>query len=242
MTGELDLEAAEFVLGTLDPAERDQFAARLTGDTEAQAAVVAWEARFADLANGVSPVAPGSHVWPKIERSLSAETAAPLRFKVIQGGATGDATAALRRSLKRWRAAAMISSAIAAALLIFAGTKLDIPGLTPGGPETTYVAAVNRGGDQPALIVRVDLKTHSVYVRPVAAETPKGKSLELWYISDGKPPRSMGLVDARPISAKLPAGTDAQAATFAVSVEPQGGSPTGTATGPIIYSGQLVKE
>jgi anti-sigma-K factor RskA len=157
---------------------------------------------------------------------------------VIEGGES-DAAGSLRRSLRRWRAATALSSAVAAALLVFTGYRLVFPVAIE---DTAYVAAVNRGGDQPALLVRVDLKTHRVFVRPVAAETPKGKSLELWYISDGKPPRSMGVVANAPLSLPLPSGTHAEAATFAVSVEPPGGSPSGVATGPVIYSGQLIKE
>ena len=30
-------------------------------------------------------------------------------------------------------------------------------------------------------------------------------------------------------------------ATFAVSLEPEGGSPTGTATGPVLFSGKLLE-
>jgi anti-sigma-K factor RskA len=30
-------------------------------------------------------------------------------------------------------------------------------------------------------------------------------------------------------------------ATYAVSVEPEGGSPTGSATGPIVFSGKLIE-
>ena len=34
----------------------------------------------------------------------------------------------------------------------------------------------------------------------------------------------------------------AEGATLAVSVEPKGGSPTGAPTGPVVYSGRLVRE
>ncbi len=40
------------------------------------------------------------------------------------------------------------------------------------------------------------------------------------------------------------AGYDADmigGATYAVSLEPEGGSPTGTPTGPVLYSGKLVE-
>ncbi|MGD0633707.1 MAG: anti-sigma factor [Beijerinckiaceae bacterium] len=238
MNGDLDLEAAEFVLGTLDASERKAFAARLVSDKAAQAAVAAWESRLSGLSDDIAPVTPPGHVWTQIERALTSRGAAPHSFQVIEGGES-DAAGSLRRSLRRWRAATALSSAVAAALLVFTGYRLVFPVAIE---DTAYVAAVNRGGDQPALLVRVDLKTHRVFVRPVAAETPKGKSLELWYISDGKPPRSMGVVANAPLSLPLPSGTHAEAATFAVSVEPPGGSPSGVATGPVIYSGQLIKE
>jgi len=107
----------------------------------------------------------------------------------------------------------------------------------------TFIAAVNRGGDKPALIVRVDLKTRRVLVRPVAAEAPAGHSLELWYIDKGEAPRSMGLVQDTPTTATMPqAPGPAGAVTFAVSVEPLGGSKTGGPTGPVVYSGELIKE
>jgi len=101
---------------------------------------------------------------------------------------------------------------------------------------------VNRGGDQPALVIRVDLASGNVYVRPLAAEAPSGKSLELWYINAGKAPKSMGVVGADAIKIPLPAGLSPEKATFAVTVEPPGGSPTGDPTGPVVYSGQLIKE
>ena len=240
MNGDLDLEAAEFVLGTLDAAERRAFSARLAGDKEARAAVAAWDARLAGLSDDITPVTPPNHVWTRIERALASSDVEVHGFRVIEGGAGGAGTAEkLRRSLNRWRAATAASSAVAAALLVFVGYRFVLPAAFE---ETTYVAAVNRGGDQPALLVRVDLKTHRIFVRPVAAETPKGKSLELWYISDGKPPRSMGVVGSAPLSLPIPSGTHAEAAAFAVSVEPPGGSPSGVATGPVIYSGQLIKE
>jgi anti-sigma-K factor RskA len=39
----------------------------------------------------------------------------------------------------------------------------------------------------------------------------------------------------------LPPGARVEKASLAVSVEPEGGSPTGSPTGPVVYSGQIVK-
>ena len=147
--------------------------------------------------------------------------------------------AALRRSLTRWRVAAAAASALAAGLAIFVVDRELIRHPTV---QPAYVAVVNRGGDQPALIVRVDLAKGTVYVRPLAAEAPAGKSLELWYIGAGKPPKSMGVVGDAAVRMPLPAGLSPEKASLAVTVEPPGGSPTGDPTGPIVYSGQLIRE
>jgi anti-sigma-K factor RskA len=48
----------------------------------------------------------------------------------------------------------------------------------------------------------------------------------------------MGLVDRALEKIPLPAGASIEKANF----EPEGGSPTGGPTGPVVYSGQLLKE
>ncbi len=230
-----EILAAEYVLGTLHADERTLFASVLAQDAEAQAAVAAWEARLAALSVAVAEVAPPRAVWERIESALS--PAEP--FGVIEGGAEEPASVALRRSLVRWRVGALAAGALAASLAIFVVDRELIrrPRVLP-----SYVAVVNRGGDQPALVIRVDLASGNVYVRPLAAEAPSGKSLELWYINAGKPPKSMGVVGADAIKIPLPAGLSPEKATFAVTVEPPGGSPTGDPTGPVVYSGRLIKE
>jgi anti-sigma-K factor RskA len=66
---------------------------------------------------------------------------------------------------------------------------------------------------------------------------------ELWIIpADGKP-RSLGLMPAGgPSSMPVAPGHKPhlhQGATFAISREPPGGSPTGAPTGPVIASGKI---
>jgi anti-sigma-K factor RskA len=72
----------------------------------------------------------------------------------------------------------------------------------------------------------------------------RGHSHELWMIPrDGKP-RSMGVMPEGPMRLEVEPATAtllAQGATFAVSLEPSGGSPSGLPTGPVIASGALVR-
>jgi anti-sigma-K factor RskA len=240
MSDDRDIEAAEYVLGTLDHDERRAFVGHLSDNPNARRAVAAWERRLAALADDIEPIAPPQSVWIAIERALGRAASTAPHLRVIHGGApTPAATTDLRRSLNRWRTAALAAASLAAALLVFVGVREFGGG---GEPGSTYVAAINPGGGKPALLVRVDMKTHSVFVRPVTAETPAGKSLELWYIGGGKPPKSMGVVDRASVSIPLPEDAQIEAATFAVTVEPPGGSKTAGPTGPVVYSGQLIKE
>jgi anti-sigma-K factor RskA len=167
-------------------------------------------------------------MWSRIEHALPPAVAPPVQ---------ADNIVALRRAATNWRRAAIMSGALAAGLLIFVVRQEAL------APQTgVYFAAINRGGDQPALIVRVDMATQTVYVRPISAETPEGKSLELWIIPSGEKPRSMGVVHAGSERLPTPRGFAIEKATLAVTVEPEGGSPTGGPTGPIVYSGILVRE
>jgi anti-sigma-K factor RskA len=227
MSVETDMQAAEYVLGTLSAEERRAFEALLTSDASARRALEVWQQRLAPLSATIGEVEPPARVWQAIEHALSTSSeAAPVILM-------------LRRSRDRWRMAAVFAGALAAGLVAFG---IDRVLVAPQEPQGSYVAVVNRSGNQPALIIRVDLATRTVFVRPVAAVVPKGRSLELWYIGDGMAPKSMGLVDKAERNMPLPEGARVEKANFAVTVEPEGGAPHGVATGPVVYSGQLLKE
>ncbi len=72
--------------------------------------------------------------------------------------------------------------------------------------------------------------------RPI--QLPDDRSLELWLIpKSGGAPVSLGLMPTRMdnkyvLTAEV---TLTDAAAFAVSLEPMGGSPTGAPTGPVLY-------
>jgi anti-sigma-K factor RskA len=109
-----------------------------------------------------------------------------------------------------------------------------------------FVAVLQSSPDAPAFIMTVDLAQRSLTVRRVSAEEQAGKSYELWLVSDKYPaPRSLGLIGTREFT-QVPAlqaydRNTIENATFAVSLEPEGGSPTGVATGPVLFSGKLLE-
>jgi anti-sigma-K factor RskA len=85
----------------------------------------------------------------------------------------------------------------------------------------------------------------SVLALSNAAAPPTQKSYELWALPDGKNPVSLGLLPANGRTSHSLTSQQlaalANSAKVAVSLEPQGGSPTGAPTGPVVHVVDLVK-
>jgi anti-sigma-K factor RskA len=225
-----DFAAAEYALGTLDASERATLAARRLREPELDEAIRAWEERLAPLAEAAPEVEPPRDLLPAIE--------ARIRGAPPEGGANA-AVVTLRRSLTRWRAAAIAASIIAAMLAIGFFAREAIRQAAP----REYVAILQKDAASPAFEVTVNLDKQELTVRPVAARAPPGKSYELWII-DAKlgAPRSLGVVGETPRAANLSAYDPAVVAdaTYAVTVEPPGGSPTGQPSGAPVFVGKLI--
>ena len=109
-----------------------------------------------------------------------------------------------------------------------------------------YVAVLQKDAGSPAFILTVDGATKNFTVRRVGAQPEAGKSYELWIVSDKlQRPRSLGVIGGNDftvqpvLSAYEPELVNQ--ATYAVTVEPEGGSPTGVPTGPIVFTGKLIE-
>lgn len=163
-----------------------------------------------------------------------------------------------------WKRVAGVAGALAASLLLVIGAQLYQPDLLPNAlrpPVRTqivkvetppaampaqYVAVLQQDGNSPAFILTVDPANKMFMVRRVAATPEPGKSYELWLVSDKlQKPRSLGVIGSHDFTMNPSmASYDPEMvskATYAVTIEPEGGSPTGVATGPIVYSGKLVE-
>jgi anti-sigma-K factor RskA len=168
--------------------------------------------------------------------------------------------------VRRLRSIASIATALAAALIGMLAVQVYRPELLPDAlrpkprvqtvevktpapspvPSAQYVALLQRDAGSPAFILTVDAATKNFTVRKVGTDAEPGKSFELWLISDRLPqPRSLGVIGgsdftARPVLADYDAGT-INAATYAVTVEQAGGSPSGKPTSAPIYTGKLIE-
>jgi len=162
----------------------------------------------------------------------------------------------LNRRLKQWRGFAAALGTLAAALVFFMVLRELAPVLFPAPkpkpvkvekkPTGRWVAMLQKEPSAPAFLLTVDLDTKTLIVRRVAAEPRNDKSYELWLVSKRfTGPRSLGLVGAGEFTRRTTlAAYDPRVineATYAISLEPQGGSPTGAPTGPVLFTGKLIE-
>ncbi|ATJ83683.1 anti-sigma factor domain-containing protein [Halomonas beimenensis] len=228
-----DMLAAEYVLGTLEADERAAVERRRQDDPELDARILAWEARLAPLGDEIEAVTPGPDLLARIERRIEAlESEAPTppeRPRTAQ-------LAALHRRLRFWRWSTGLASAAALALAVVLVAPL---GQEPSRPP--FVAVFQQNDQQPAFMLSVDLASRQLHVRPVTAEPLPDKSYQLWIkeASLGPSPRSVGVLDDDlTLDAASLQDYDPELlkrATFGISIEPPGGSPTGQPTGPAIH-------
>jgi anti-sigma-K factor RskA len=68
---EIDGLAGEYVLGSLDPVERKEVAARRKVDVPLDAAIKAWEQRLGPLGDLLPGIAPPPHIFLDVKKRLS---------------------------------------------------------------------------------------------------------------------------------------------------------------------------
>jgi anti-sigma-K factor RskA len=171
---------------------------------------------------------------------------------------------ALRKRVGRWRGFTIGLGAIAAVLAAYIAVSRLAPGLIPAklrgtggdliaqtqppehGPVDRLVAVLQQQPMAPAFLLTVDTQQRTVVVRRVSAGLETGRSYELWLMNGrSSPPRSLGVVGNDEFTQRpLPANVDLdtlRSASFAVSLEPAGGSPSGAPTGPVLFTGKAVE-
>ncbi|MDF2235783.1 anti-sigma factor [Albimonas sp. CAU 1670] len=255
-----DADAAEYVLGTLDAAERRAAGARMGSDPAFAQAVRAWEGRLSPLAGiaaDARPAIPPAWVWPAIEARLPgaapSASAAPSAAPAVAPRREAEIID-LRARLRYWRGTAAVATVAAAAMLAL---LIVPPGVVPFDPRSapgpvaegppaeagTWVAVLQPGGDAPAYVAEVNLAAGTLSLRPLRpTPPPAGRVYEMWAVGgDRAQPVSLGLLGQGgevPLDAL---GGPVAGAVLAVSVEPEGGSPTGQPTGDVVFTGELIR-
>lgn len=209
--------AGAYVVGTLRGRARIRFERSCTASQSLRVAVRRWEDQLMPLLRDLVPVTPSAGVWERISQRTKSGTAA-----------------AGRRAPWRWA----LAGALALSLLVYVSIRSVYP-------PYQVVAALGQDKVHPVWNVSRSEDSHSLSIRALQhVESNPQLAYELWALPrNGKPPVSLGLLP-RSGSIKRALTTSQQAALLnsdhlAVSLEPSGGSPTGSPTGPVLMVGDV---
>ena len=240
-----DAMAADFVMGLLEGAELAAAERRAATDDGFARAVNAWRERLADLDSTAEETRPSPALWQRIS---DATKAAPVEPESAPAASRG---AALWDSLRFWRGAGLVGGFAAllfgivmiAALAATRQLRHDMDALAQRKP--VYVAVlVSDATKEAGAIVNAfaNGRVELIPLRPI--DVPAGRVLQVWTLWDRAiGPKSIGLTgQSRALQLdlqSLPATVQDQ--LFEITHEPEGGSPIGRPTGPILFKGNAAR-
>jgi len=153
-----------------------------------------------------------------------------------------------------WRAAAiallvLISVAAAAGASMFEQFKAQIQHVQSQLKDTAqvkYIAVLNDDKQAPALLVTMALQDNALQIQRLNAVTEgREDSMQLWALSEGDPVRSLGVIESKAKTLRLPATERdfASATTLAISVEDKGGARPGQGPRlPYLFKGSVIQK
>ena len=238
-TEEREAATGEYVLGTLGADDHAAFKAALADDHALQAGVYDWQDRLLSLSAKAPPAVPRPQLWQRIDVTLNAMAAAAPR-PVQEDKDTSPQTWWQR--VRLWQG---ISALAVAASLFMAVLLVQRIGAPDEAAGARYLALLQSPTNQSTGWVVEMQAGRNLRLVPVAdgGAVPPGRALQFWTKPQGADaPTSLGLVQAGqtvvlPVS-RLP-GVGVQQ-LFEITLEPEGGSPIGRPTGPILYVGRTV--
>jgi anti-sigma-K factor RskA len=193
---------------------------------------------------------------PSVEPAAPQPPARAERAAIVERSAN---VVQLSLRVKQWRSLAIAMQAIAALLAIYVAAAQFYPELiplrgrvaeqqtaqAPAQLAARLVAVLQQDPTSPAFLLTVDPQSRTLIVRRVSATPEDGRSYELWLIAKGSPaPKSLGLVGNDEFTQRsIPGNLDLatiRSASYAVSLEPAGGSTSGVPSGPVLFTGKIV--
>lgn len=238
MTDDQDIDAlaAEYVLGSLDPAERIAVNERRRYERDLSEAIAGWERRLAALNEGVPGIAPPPDLYGKLAS----------RIGITREGHQGRTPA--RRRDDRRTVLVTSSLALAACLLLAWGAFLYMgtrdPDVLVGELHRTNKHGTADEAHLPAFAVVVDRSKGIVSIRPSSVRPASGKSYALWLLPQrGATPVFLGTLSPSmpttlPWSVTWPLREYVNSGLM-ITLEPEGVSRGQLPIGDVVFSGTL---
>ena len=220
--------AAEHALRLLEGEELMQARGLMASDPAFAAEVAEWEERLSHLQAETAPIAPSAKLWSRIETEITDSDA-------------DSSVVALKRQVRNWQVASLMSAAAAIVLALFAVPAMLAAPEQPDQTPAPLMANIPIG-DTPLRLAVTYLPQRSEMLVSASGLTADGvHDHELWLVlPEGA--HSLGVVvpgEERRISVsadlaeQIAAGSD-----LILTREPLGGAADGTA-GPVVAEGEL---
>ena len=248
----MDQLAASYALGSLRGGARRRFEMLARDNATLRAAALIWQSRLASVAELQPEVAPSPAVWKRIENLVNAQKQAQAMQAARITPVAPPVPTGWWASLGLWRGATA-AGAFAAIIAVVTGVNLNtrlsgqvqqLSARLSATPAIEYVAVLADDKASASMLVTFDPNTKKLVLKRVGnfREQPD-KSLELWALPPGAPAKSLGVLTADSVVRLTAANSDIQQSpALAITLEPKGGVPPGTAaTGPILFKGDVIR-
>jgi anti-sigma-K factor RskA len=242
----IDMLAAEYVLGTMVGRARERFSRLLLSSEMARKSTWQWEQNLNNLAGSIERVKPEPQVWEKINQrieqsvgvtsDLNSTSADRANVTDIGLQSTKASKPQTTRFWQTWSLAASIAC-FALAAILWQGQP-PVPSDTFSGNQ---IAVFQDETKTPLWLVDVN-ETDLTVKASDRLQPQSDKDYELWMILKGQPqPISLGLLpkDGSKSLLKNSRFNANDIALLAVSLEPLGGSPSGSPT-EVLYTTELI--
>ncbi|MDZ7822852.1 MAG: anti-sigma factor [Ahrensia sp.] len=217
---------AEYALGVLPLAERLAFEKQLKDDADLRSLLEAWEIRLAPIGDNYKSVPAPASILSKVESKLFERP---------------DLKLSWWNSIVLWRGltAGLLASTFGLLVII---NNISSPTVqtSPG-----FIAEIKSETSDLRVAALYESSSQTLRLNRISGAPANTRAFELWLIAGDQPPISLGVLPEKKefrislspeLSAKL-----VQNALFAISDEPEDGSPTGQPTGAVLAVGQIAK-
>lgn len=209
--------AADYAIGLMPLTARKRFESLMLDDPSLRRELAQWQESLVGLTSSLPPQEVPERVWHAIVARID-----PQQLHVPA-----------KRPFWNWlRLTAVACSLVVAGIL----------GVIYNRDTATFNATLVATNQQPALAVQAYERYLKVEPLAVASVEP-GRSLELWAIPADGVPVSLGVIPndgkGRVELSEHQRTLIGTPTTLAITLEPQGGSPSGKPTGPVLYKGKL---
>ena len=153
-----------------------------------------------------------------------------------------------------WRAAAILCLVLLAVALATGVSMMEqfkaqiqhVQGQLKETAQIKYIAVLNDDKQAPAMLVTMALQDNVLQIQRLnAVSEGREDTMQLWAMSDGDPVRSLGILETKGKTLRLPATERdlASATTLAISVEDKGGALPGNGPRlPYLFKGSVIQK